>query len=69
MQKWDWGDVFERAAWTFVQGALGSFTVIPFTVDVGEWKAVGLAALTGGISALLSFVKTLIRQRVQSDAV
>lgn len=60
----NWQDVFERAGWTFVQGALGAVTAIPIVTDVEGWAAVGVAAVTGGISSLVSFVKTVAQERL-----
>lgn len=60
----NWYDILERAAWTFVQGALGAITVIPAVSDVGGWAALGAAALTGGVGALLSFLKTIAQEKL-----
>lgn len=67
LQHFDWFDILERALWTFVQGAIGSVTVIPLVADVSQWRAIGIAALTGGISAVLSFAKTVIKQHVERE--
>lgn len=59
----NWRDIVERAAWTFVQGALGAITMVPLVTDIKAWKAVGVAAAAGGMGALLSFLKTLAQER------
>lgn len=60
----NWLDVVERGIWTFVQGAIGTVAVVPVVTDIAAWEAVGVAALTGGISALISFVKTIAQERL-----
>lgn len=60
----NWKDILERAAWTFVQGALGAITILPLLTDLQGWEALGIAAATGGLSSLLSFVKTLAQERL-----
>ena len=60
----NWYDILERAGWTFVQGALGAATVVPVVTDIAGWEAFGVAAATGGISAVVSFLKTLAQERL-----
>lgn len=60
----DWGNVVERALWTFVQGALAN-VVVANVADIDELKSVGLAALVGGVAALLSFIKTVAQERLR----
>lgn len=60
----DWENVLERAAWTFVQAAVSTVAVVPTVTDVAGWKAVGVAAATAGIAALVSMVKTLAQERL-----
>ena len=60
----NWHDILERAGWTFVQGALGAITAVPLVTDVAGWEAAGVAAATGGISAVVSFLKTLAQERL-----
>ena len=60
----NWRDIVERAVWTFVQGALGAVTVVPIATDLAGWEALGVAAATGGIGAVLSFLKTLAQERL-----
>lgn len=59
MPNINWKNVVARAVWTFVQGAIGTITVLPYISDATGWQNVASAALAGGIGALLSFIKTL----------
>lgn len=60
----NWHDIFERAAWTFIQGALGAITAVPLVTDVQGLEAVGVAAATGGVGALVSGLKTVAQERL-----
>ena len=60
-QNIDWSDLAERALWTFAQGFLGTFTVVN-VLDVSELKAAGIAGLSAGIAAVLSLIKTVVKQ-------
>ena len=59
MTKEEWIDLGKRAAWTFVQAALGSLIIAPEI----NWKA----AIVGAIGAGLSAVKTLIVHYAQKQ--
>ena len=61
----NWHDILERAVWTFVQGALGAITAVPLVTDVAGWSVLGVAAATGGVSALLSLLKTVAQERLK----
>ena len=50
-------DMFERAAWTFVQAFLSVFVVS----DLGSWETAVVAAA----AATLSVIKTFARDRLQ----
>ena len=52
MTKKDWLNLAERAAWTFVEAALGALVI----ATQMNWKV----AIVGAIGAGLSAVKTLI---------
>ena len=60
----NWHDIIERAVWTFVQGAVGAITAVPLVTDLHGWEAAGVAAATGGVSALLSLLKTMAQERL-----
>lgn len=60
----NWYDILERAAWTAVQGALGAVTAIPLLTDTHGWSVLGLAAATGAMGALFSFLKTMAQERL-----
>lgn len=53
----DWKNIFERAAWTFIEGFLGGIT---FSLEMD--KTMLLAAVMAGLSAL----KTLILEVAQA---
>jgi len=59
----NWKNILERAAWTFLQGFLGVFSVGVIS-DLDALKATGVAALGAGIAALLSFVKTVAQEKL-----
>lgn len=52
MTKKEWLNLAERAAWTFIQAALGALIIVPEM----NWKA----AIVGAVGAGLSAIKTLI---------
>ena len=60
----NWYDILERAGWTFVQGAIGAVTTVPLVTDVEGWEALAVAAATGGVASLVSFIKTLAQERL-----
>ena len=64
METTNWRDVFERAVWTFVQGAVAVVTAVPLITDIEGWAALGVAAVSGGVAAVLSFLKTFAQERL-----
>ena len=56
-------DIFERVAWTFVQGCTSVLMLSGF-LDVAAWKA----AVVGGVAAVLAFVKSTAASKVGSPA-
>jgi hypothetical protein len=60
----NWTDILERAGWTFVQGALGSIATVPLITDLAGWEALAVAAASGGIASVVSFLKTLAQERL-----
>ena len=61
----DWGDVAERAIWTFVQGFLGIF-VLGSLSDALNPSLLD-QALVAGIMGVLSVLKNLAAQRLDSS--
>lgn len=59
MSEVNWRNVIARALWTFVQGAIGTVTVLPYITDETGWVNVANGAIAGGVAALVSFIKTL----------
>ncbi len=57
MTKKQWLNLAERAAWTFLQAALGALIIVPGI----DWKA----AIVGAVGAGLSALKTLIVEIAQ----
>ncbi len=60
-QAIDWSDLGERAIWTFAEGFFGTFVVVN-VLDVDELLAAALAGLAGGIGAVISLIKNVIKQ-------
>lgn len=61
-RKIDWGNILERAAWTFVEGALLSLpTTFTMEMDGAAWKAMAFSAALAGLSALKTFILELIK--------
>lgn len=54
-----WKDLGERALNTFWQGALPAFVGFQPTTDWSALKSVGVAAVIGGVGALLSALKSI----------
>ena len=62
MTREQWADAGERAAWTFVQGALAAAPVGP----VNDWTALRSAAVVMGVAggaAVLSLLKGMLAAR------
>lgn len=60
-RKIDWLNILERAAWTFVEGALLSLpTAFSLELDGAAWKAMLFTALLAGLSALKTFILEVI---------
>jgi len=59
----NWRDTAERGIWTFVQGFVGTFTVVN-VFDIAEVQAAAAAAAAAGIAALISFIKNVVKQNV-----
>ena len=63
MKKVNWKDLLERALWTFLEGFIvflfGAFSA---GMDGAAWKAALLGAGMAGLSAVKTFMLTVIRQ-------
>ena len=61
-KKIDWLNILERAAWTFVEGALLSLpTSFSLEMDGAAWKAMAFSAGLAGLSAVKTFILEVIR--------
>jgi len=60
----NWNDILERAGWTFVQAFVGTFGAISLISDLSEIAGAADAAAAAGLSAVLSFVKTVAQERL-----
>lgn len=58
----NWSDIYERAAWTALQGFLGTLTAVSIT-DVDRELLISAAA--AAVAALLSFFKTVAQERIE----
>lgn len=62
--KFDWKDVLERAAWTFMEGFLVAlFATVNAGMDAAAFKAALLGAAMAGVSAMKTVVLDFVRQR------
>lgn len=62
MTKEEWADAGQRAAWTFLQGALAAAPVGP----VSDWSALRSAVVVMGVAggaAVLSLLKGMVVSR------
>ncbi len=75
-------DALRRAARTFFQGMTGVLVLIAVPVlnqliqavaaggdvviDVDLWQSIGIAAVAGGVIALIAFLQNLLEDRTQS---
>ena len=65
MDKIDWLNILERAAWTFAEGFLVALPAAgALGMDTAAWKA----ALLGAAMAGLSGVKTLLVELIKTKA-
>ncbi len=58
----DWKDILMRALWTFLEAFLGALAIAP--LFEGDWGILKVAAIAG-LSAVLSFVKTIVVQKLK----
>ncbi|MEZ4529574.1 MAG: hypothetical protein R2855_00970 [Thermomicrobiales bacterium] len=75
-------DAIRRAARTFFQGMIGVLVLIAVPVlnqliqavaaggevviDVDLWQSIGIAAVAGGVIALIAFLQNVLEERVGS---
>ena len=62
-KKLDWKDILMRAFWTFLEAFLASLAIAPLLG--GDLIALKVAAIAG-LSAVLSFVKTIAVQKLKT---
>lgn len=62
----DWFNILERAGWTAVQAAIASITAVPLVTDIEGWQTLSIVGISSGISALLSFIKTVAQERLET---
>jgi len=62
----NWKDIVERTAWTFVQGFVSAIPVGFSLTDFTSMKILAIAGLTGGIAAVLAFLKNLAKQHLET---
>ncbi len=62
----DWSDIAERALWTFVQAFVGALAIGSIT-DFTSLRFAVVAGVGAGLSALISFGKNVVRQRVLAE--
>lgn len=76
-------DALRRAARTFLQGMVGVLVLIALPIlnqliqavagggevvfDVNVWRSIGIAAIAGGVIALISFLQNLLEDKAGSD--
>jgi hypothetical protein len=63
---YNWHDIFERAGWTAIQAFLGALPAGFTLADLGAWKVAGLAAIGAAVAYLISVIKNLAKQRLES---
>lgn len=69
-------DLVERAVWTFGQGFVSALVLawggagldVQHVTDWSSWQKVGVAAVGGGVAAVLSLVKSVIAGFVTGSA-
>lgn len=63
MKKINWINILERAAWTFIEAALGTLpAVIPLDLDKAAATSMIVAAVAAGLSAVKTLILEIARQ-------
>lgn len=76
-------DALRRAARTFLQGFFGVLALIAVpilnqiiqtvagggevVIDVNVWRSIGIAAVAGGVIALIAFLQNILEDKTGSD--
>jgi TRAP-type C4-dicarboxylate transport system permease small subunit len=76
-------DALRRAARTFFQGVIGALVLLAIpvlnqliqsvveggeaTIDLDFWQSIGIAALAGGVIALIAFLQNALEDRTGSE--
>ena len=63
-KKMNWRDILSRSGWTFLQASLSALAVSP--IFEGSLDALKIVSI-GVLSALLSFAKTVIVQKLKKS--
>lgn len=64
MKNFDWLNILERAAWTFLEGFLVALPAASgLGMDAAAWKAALLGAAMAGLSAVKTLVIELLQNR------
>ena len=61
MTKKQWLNLAERAAWTFLQAALGALIIVPGI----DWKAAIVGAVGAGLSALKTLIVEIAQKKIE----
>ena len=64
----NWGNILERAAWTFVQAFVSGFALTSGISDLETLTAAAYSALFAGLSGVLSFIKTVAQEHLATSA-
>jgi len=63
--KFDWKNILERAAWTFLQAFLVALpSAFSLDLDGAAWKSALFSAACAGLSALKTVIVELIQMRL-----
>jgi len=62
----NWKDILERALWTAVQAFLGVLPPGFWITDISALKAAAIAGIGAGIAFLISVLKNMAKQRLES---
>lgn len=67
MNRINWLNILERAAWTFVEGFLVALpATFSIEMDGATWKAVLVSAAMAGLSAVKTFIIEVINNHKEN---